>query len=103
MDYRLDLKERFDAYIFHRIVTPRFLPYLKSLPGKSVWETDDLLTDVPPENYLREHAEERELDPLPILPLDHFVRALSALGVLAEVSRDAGLAAPADRPGSACP
>ena len=50
---KLDTRDFYDVYVFHRDVTEKFFPQLevfKSRGSKIVWEADDLLTHVAKDN-----------------------------------------------------
>src|SRR5690349_12540601 len=52
---KLDTRDRYDVYVFHRDLTERFFPWVEKLKdrgSKIVWEADDLLTHVPRWNNL---------------------------------------------------
>ena len=67
LDLRMDFNpsediDRYDAFCFHRFLSPGFLPTLLKIKdaGKIiVWETDDLLTEVPEWSPARTTAEQR--------------------------------------------
>ena len=56
LQVHMDVRQDYDVYVFHRIVAPQFLPQvirLKNAGKRIIWETDDLLTQIPEGNPAR--------------------------------------------------
>lgn len=65
LDVKLDLRDEYDGYLFHRFPTAKFFPVVQRLKdaGKViVWETDDLLTDIPASNPARHSITDADLE-----------------------------------------
>lgn len=88
-EFTTDDVKKYDAFVFHRYLSPGFMPTLLKIKemGKTVvWEVDDDLVNIPEWSPARNTTEERFYFRLAIMLADHVIVSTEPLGCSIEAT-----------------